>query len=65
MKRKLTEIEWSAVFGFRCRSKRGEQLTRAQHKLCATAYAEDGERYAAMGEHVFAETAPFGSTVRK
>ena len=60
----MNDREWREVFHARCRSKRGIS-SEQDRELCARAYEEDPERYAAMSEDVFVETAPFGSTVTK
>lgn len=63
-KRKLTEDEWRRVFQFRCKSKRGETLSKEERKLVDEAYASDKKRYGKMEPDVFDATVPFGSNVR-
>jgi hypothetical protein len=60
----MTDSEWSEVFKTRCRSKRGEHLTKEELLLIDRAYASDPKRYASMEADVFDATVPFGSTVR-
>lgn len=61
MKRTPTESEWSRVFKIRCRTKRGEGATPEELDLCRACLAADRERYVAMNQDVFEETAPFGA----
>ncbi len=61
----MTDAEWEAVFRLRCRSKRGERLSRDDQARCEAAYAVDPARYAAMNDSIFNETAPFGAKVRR
>lgn len=61
---KLTEAEWRLVFTYRCKSKRGETITKDERALVGRAYREDEKRYAAMDPDVFDATVPFGSTAR-
>ncbi len=60
-KQKLTERDWQRVFEIRCRSKRGEHVPDDDMRLCETAYAEDGDRYTALGPRVFEATKPVGA----
>lgn len=60
----LTEAQWREVFAIRCRSKRGEPITKAELALCTRAMKEDEPRYSKMDADVFDATVPFGSNVR-
>ena len=64
-RRKLTGSEWREVFQLRCKSKRGEELSREERALVDAAYREDEKRYGAMEDDVFNATVPFGSSVRR
>lgn len=57
-------INWEAVFDVRCKAKLGQALTEADQRLITKARAADPDRYRALGDRVFAATAPFGSTRR-
>lgn len=63
-RQKLTDAEWRDVFRLRCKSKRGETLSKDERALVDRAYKEDEERYAAMEADVFDATVPFGSAAR-
>lgn len=60
----LTESEWRKVFNARCQSKQGRTVSEDDQQLIKDAFAEDPERYAAMGKEVFNATVPFGSTTK-
>ena len=62
--RALTEEDWAAVYKIRCRSKLGTQPGAGEMALLYDAYKADSERYAAMNDAIFRETAPFGATVK-
>lgn len=61
---KLTDDSWEKVFLIRCRSKRGESITKSELALCSRARHEDPTRYKAMSSDVFDATVPFGSTAK-
>jgi hypothetical protein len=61
-KSSLTEADWRSIFLLRCRSKRGERLTRTESSLCHRAWKEDPERYSADEIAIFEATKPFGAT---
>jgi hypothetical protein len=60
----LGEDDWPRVFELRCRSKRGQRLSRSEAALVEAAYRADPGRYAAMEGAVFDASVPFGSQVR-
>jgi hypothetical protein len=60
-KKTLTEMDWEKVFRLRCRSKKGEELSREDYDFCVMAYKEDPKRYSAMDKEVFNATKPFGA----
>lgn len=63
-KRTLTEDEWRQVFQLRCKSKRGESLSKEERRLVDDAWKSDEKRYSAMEPDVFDATVPFGSAAR-
>ena len=63
--RKPPDIDWSAIFRLRCRSKSGTALSQQELARCEAAYKADPQRYIAMNTDIFEETAPCGATVKK
>ncbi len=57
----LTESDWIKIFRLRCRSKKGEELTPEERKLCRRAWKENPERYMIEDKAVFEATKPFGA----
>ena len=64
-RKKLTEEEWRRVFQLRCRTKQGQEISKEELALTATAFREDPKRYSALEVDVFNATVPFGSTARR
>lgn len=60
----LDEADWRTVFALRCRSKRGEILSKNERALVDRAFRENETRYREMEADVFNGTTPFGSTAR-
>ena len=63
-RKKLTEAQWREVFRLRCKSKRGDELSKDERALLDAAFAQDEERYDALSPAVFNATVPFGSNAR-
>ncbi len=62
--RRLTESDWRTVFQLKCKSKRGETLSKQELALCMAALREDEDRYSDLEVDVFNATVPFESNVR-
>lgn len=60
----MNDQDWERVFKIRCKSKRGELFSEDERKFLIVAYNENPDRYSAMDDRIFEETAPFGSTIR-
>ena len=45
-------IDWDRVFDLRCKSRRGEGLSREEWVYCTKAFRNDPERYAKLGQQV-------------
>lgn len=56
--KKLSDADWKEVFRLRCKSKRGDGLSRRELAFCERALREDPERYSALDEEVFYATRP-------
>jgi hypothetical protein len=63
-RKKLSEADWARVFGARCQTKQGRQVSADERTLIDAAYKSDRKRYAAMEKDIFNATVPFGSNVR-
>lgn len=64
MRKPLSEDDRREVFRLRCKSKRGETLSRKEMALVQRAFETDPAWYKKTEADVFNATVPFGSTVR-
>jgi hypothetical protein len=62
--KRLTDAQWAEVLQLRCKSKRGERLTKSELQLVDRAKRAVEDRYGDMARDVFNLTVPFGSNVR-
>ncbi len=60
-KPKPTESDWTWIFELRCKSKRGQELSKEEQALCARAFNEDRKKYSDTEIDVFNATKPFGA----
>ena len=57
----MKEEDKKKTFKLKCKSKRGEQLTKKEAKYLQKMFAEYPNEYSDMESEVFQETKPFGS----